>query len=81
MAIPCREPGCVAMATANGQCAVHAAGYRMHDSAKELRCWHCRRKIDRGDWYRQDGEAIRHLRRCKEHPAVTRAREILRGTP
>lgn len=64
----CSEKGCIALANASGKCTAHAAGYYQHHSAHELRCWHCRRRIERGDWYRRDPQAAdqpRHVRRCK----------------
>lgn len=64
----CSEPGCIALAGAGGKCAAHATGYQQHRAAHELRCWHCGRKIERGQWYRRDPDEFdlpRHVRRCK----------------
>jgi len=77
MTQPCSEPGCVALALENRlTCAVHSRGYRVHTSAQELRCWRCRRKIERGEMYVQtNGADVRHARPCKLHPIVAEERQ------
>jgi hypothetical protein len=72
---PCSEPKCVGLATVNGQCAAHAAGYRLHESSDELRCENCRRQIRKDQWYRVVGGSVMHVRPCVPHPEVVKERD------
>jgi len=72
----CRESDCVALATVGDYCTVHAQGYRVHTSAHELRCRHCRRTIARGEVYiKTNSTDVRHARPCKESRVSVRERE------
>jgi hypothetical protein len=58
------------------KCRVHQQGYHVHNTAHELRCWKCRRKIERGELYVQtNGADVRHARPCKLHPDVAAERQ------
>jgi hypothetical protein len=68
---PCRFAKCAGLAVnATGDCAVHAAGYRQHDDASELRCANCRGLVRQGDWYQLRDNAVYHTKACKVHPDV-----------
>jgi hypothetical protein len=66
---------CVGIAGPSGQCAPHAAGYRQHDGAGELRCDNCRKVIRGGEWYQQTPETLHHAKACTTHPDVVKERE------
>lgn len=61
---PCSKKLCVGVATKNGLCAAHAAGYDQFDGAGELRCTNCRKKFRKEEWYQvRDGGQF-HVRPC-----------------
>lgn len=71
---PCVITSCAALALSEGgQCAAHAAGYRVATDFQHLRCGNCRRKINTGEWYRRAiDNGVKHVRPCTIHPDVAR---------
>ena len=63
----CSFRNCLALAVRDGQCAVHASGYRIHDGAGELRCDNCRHLILKDESYKRDGVSVRHTKNCRVH--------------
>lgn len=78
---PCKTPNCVGIASKDGLCAPHAAGYKQHSGAADVRCDNCRSLITKGTWYQDRDGSVHHVKACKPHPEVLkeRAAKLSRG--